>query len=159
MRVVRMAVVDKVHVSSGRRGGRSETLIGVMGAGVPWTAGIRTNIRGRHDRRFVVAPPEGRRGRRGRVRLAEILFFAPTLGSHGMPLLLGSRARISQTATAKRTTSEETRHEGRHVADALHNSFLPVGPFLHSGLCVALQLEQRRTPTGRLPALRPPGPY
>lgn len=38
---------------------------------------------------------------------------------------------------------------------ALHNSFLPLGPFRHSGLEVALQLEHFCTPVGLLPAARP----
>ena len=40
------------------------------------------------------------------------------------------------------------------VTYALHNSFLPLGPFRHSGLEVALQLEHFCTPVGLLPAAR-----
>lgn len=40
---------------------------------------------------------------------------------------------------------------------ALHNSFLPDGPFLHSGLEVAPQLEHSKMPDGRFPEPLPPG--
>lgn len=49
-----------------------------------------------------------------------------------------------------------SRREGNGKTYALQSSFLPLGPFLHSGLVVALQLEHFNTPVGRLPPLRPP---
>jgi len=38
---------------------------------------------------------------------------------------------------------------------ALQRSFFPLGPFLHSGLVVTLQLEQRDMPAGGFPEARP----
>ena len=38
---------------------------------------------------------------------------------------------------------------------AMHKSFLPLGPFLHSGLWVTLQLAHLPTPLGGLPVPRP----
>ena len=38
----------------------------------------------------------------------------------------------------------------------MHKSFLPLGPFLHSGLWVTPQLLHFGTPTGGLPAPLPP---
>lgn len=42
----------------------------------------------------------------------------------------------------------------RRYSYALQSSFLPLGPFLHSGLDVALQLEHFWTPVGRFPVAR-----
>lgn len=45
----------------------------------------------------------------------------------------------------------------RKRAHALQSSFFPDGPFLHSGLEVAPQLEQPDKPAGRFPGPLPPG--
>jgi hypothetical protein len=43
----------------------------------------------------------------------------------------------------------------RGVTYALQSSFFPLGPFLHSGLLVVLQLEHATSPAGRFAELRP----
>ena len=43
----------------------------------------------------------------------------------------------------------------RSDTHALHKSFFPLGPFLHSGLCVTLQLVHFMIPTGGCPMLLP----